>query len=342
MEWDVFSHHKFPVRRDDQVGELRRLIRSRLQQLGFSEKHIACADLVATEMANNLLRHTPKGGEVLFCGRTRMHQPQFEMISLDKGPGIANIIRAMQDGFSTAGGPGIGLGTMQRNADEFEMFSRPGSGTAILIRMWEAAYHSETADKQEFSIGGIAVPAAGETLCGDGWHYHDQAGELTVAVVDGLGHGEKACEAAWSALKAFDQMREAPLPDMMRAMNRACRSTRGAAAFIARISTVTHTLQFTGIGNISACVVSPDGTKKGLPSMNGILGAFEAPFTVHALPWQDRNYLVLHSDGILNRWKGKVMLQRPRELTLKAAILYRDYCKGYDDATMVIAQVRRG
>ena len=339
MRWDAYHHHKFPVRREDQVGELRRLIAENLHASGFDEQQIARAGLVVTEIAKNLLKHTEKGGEILYRTRQCNGRRELEVISLDRGPGISNISLAMQDGFSTAGSPGIGLGTIQRNVDAFEIFSRPGAGTAILVRMWKSTSDGE-ADEEPFAVGGVAVPASGETCSGDGWFYHHRPGELTVAVVDGLGHGEKAKEAATRALETFSQCHAQPLSEILAEMNLACRGTRGAAAGVARINTAEQHIRFAGIGNISASVVAPDGMKKGIPSINGILGMHAGQIPEQTAVWHPGNYLVMHSDGLLNRWDGKWIVQRPRELTLKAALMYRDFGKGHDDATVLIAKLR--
>jgi serine/threonine-protein kinase RsbT len=56
----------------------------------------------------------------------------------DQGPGIADIDRALQDGFTTAGGLGLGLGGAKRLSSEFEIESRPGAGTKIVLTRWKA------------------------------------------------------------------------------------------------------------------------------------------------------------------------------------------------------------
>ena len=60
-----------------------------------------------------------------------------ELIFTDKGPGIADIKLALQDGYTTGSGLGLGLSGAKRLSNEFELFSKPGEGTKIIIRRWK-------------------------------------------------------------------------------------------------------------------------------------------------------------------------------------------------------------
>jgi serine/threonine-protein kinase RsbT len=59
-----------------------------------------------------------------------------EVVARDEGPGIADIERAMQDGYSTGGGLGLGLPGARRLMDHFEVRSEPGVGTTVVMRKW--------------------------------------------------------------------------------------------------------------------------------------------------------------------------------------------------------------
>jgi anti-sigma regulatory factor (Ser/Thr protein kinase) len=58
------------------------------------------------------------------------------VIALDQGPGIPDIERAMQDGYSTSQGLGLGLSSARRLVDTFEIFSKRGRGTTVVMRKW--------------------------------------------------------------------------------------------------------------------------------------------------------------------------------------------------------------
>ena len=65
-----------------------------------------------------------------------------EILALDKGPGIRDLERSLRDGYSTAGGAGTGLGAISRLSSEFDVYSPPGKGTALLARIWPGEPHS--------------------------------------------------------------------------------------------------------------------------------------------------------------------------------------------------------
>jgi serine/threonine-protein kinase RsbT len=58
------------------------------------------------------------------------------VIAEDHGPGIADVGRALQDGYSTSGGLGLGLPGARRLMDDFDIKSRPGNGTTITMKKW--------------------------------------------------------------------------------------------------------------------------------------------------------------------------------------------------------------
>ena len=95
----------------------------------------ATVALIVTELATNILKHA-KRGEILMRLLDRGDTLGVEFLSLDQGPGIANLTQCFRDGYSTAGSPGTGLGAIARLADEFDMHTIPGKGTAVLARLW--------------------------------------------------------------------------------------------------------------------------------------------------------------------------------------------------------------
>src|SRR4051794_20975123 len=123
-----------------------------------------------------------------------------ELLSLDKGPGIEDLNRALSDGYSSSGSLGGGLGAVARQADRFAILSRPGLGTAVLARFTAAP---PPKDRGQIGIGAIVEPYPGERVCGDGWAYAGGADNGTVLVVDGSGHGEYAARAAAIAIETF-------------------------------------------------------------------------------------------------------------------------------------------
>jgi anti-sigma regulatory factor (Ser/Thr protein kinase) len=89
-----------------------------------------------------------------------------EILAVDNGPGITNVARAMEDGYSTANSRGIGLGAIARLASSFHIYSESGVGTALMIRLWA----NKKRDKpKSLDVEIISTPKPPEKLNGDAW-----------------------------------------------------------------------------------------------------------------------------------------------------------------------------
>src|SRR3954469_7596574 len=113
------------------VGEARRHCAQLAAECGLDEVVAGQLAIIVNELGNNLVRHAT-GGRLLVSGRPERRE--VEVISVDKGPGIADIQRCLGDGYSTAGTPGTGLGAVRRLAREFDIHSAVPQGTIIVAR----------------------------------------------------------------------------------------------------------------------------------------------------------------------------------------------------------------
>ncbi|MDB6115214.1 MAG: anti-sigma regulatory factor [Lacunisphaera sp.] len=104
-------------------------------ELGFSGSEITLVAAAISEIARNILDHA-KRGEVNFSVTQKNGQQCLQIVAQDQGPGIADIPRAMQYGYSTRGGLGVGLPGAKWLMDEFEIESTVGKGTKITMRKW--------------------------------------------------------------------------------------------------------------------------------------------------------------------------------------------------------------
>ena len=100
--------------------------------IGLSESDIGRVAIVVTEATTNLVEHAPQG-QLLARAFDRNGVAVIEALALDQGPGIANIGESLRDGYSTAGSPGTGLGAIKRLSDEFDIYSTPGKGGALVV-----------------------------------------------------------------------------------------------------------------------------------------------------------------------------------------------------------------
>ena len=117
-----------------QVAEARRRISDEAAKIGVPRDRIDQTDIVVTELATNLLKHGG-GGFIHARPYDDAGGSGLEMLAMDRGKGMADVGRCMEDGYSTAGSPGTGLGAIKRLTDDMRTYSRAGLGTAIMARM---------------------------------------------------------------------------------------------------------------------------------------------------------------------------------------------------------------
>lgn len=330
-----------PVHEASQVGDARRQGVRLAERVGLGENDRGKVAIIATELANNLVRHAgAAGGEIALRLLAHAEGHGVEVLAIDKGPGMADVARCLRDGFSTGGTSGTGLGAVRRLASEFDVFSAPGAGTVIVARLVEGAASTATTPPTPVGLrwGVINKPVKGETECGDTWRVVRRPdGSTAVLVADGLGHGPGAAEAATAAALAFDADPFADLKQLFAKAHTALRGTRGAAVAVAHLDPARRTLRYAGIGNIAGTIV--DGAaRRGLSSHNGTVGAHMSRVHEFEYPWPERGgSLVMHSDGLGTRWDPAtypgLTLRHP---AVVAGVLYRDFTRGRDDVTVVV------
>jgi anti-sigma regulatory factor (Ser/Thr protein kinase) len=314
------------------IGEARRQARRCAAELGLDEVTAERAAIAASEAARNAVVHG-RGGKLLLRGVGPGGDRALEIVAVDRGPGIADIAAAMRDGFSTAGTAGHGLGAMSRIASEFDIWSVEGQGTAVLLRVRSRPGADGLADD-----GIVSVPMPHETVCGDAWAIERRDGRVLYMVADGLGHGAHAAAAAREAGLAF--RREAALSpkQILEAAHAALRPTRGAAVAVAELTVATGEVRFAGIGNVSALVAGRAGTRR-LVSLAGTLGHSLRTVQEFRYGWPDEGFLVMHTDGLSTHWELSaypgILNRHP---AIAAGLLFRDYLRGRDDATVLVAR----
>jgi serine/threonine-protein kinase RsbT len=117
------------------IVTVRQAVRRRAVDIGFSLVDQTKIVTAASELARNTLQHGGGGTvriEPVVNGARRGLRLTFE----DQGPGISDVAQAMADGFTTAAGLGLGLSGSRRLSNEFEIHSRPGQGTRVMIARW--------------------------------------------------------------------------------------------------------------------------------------------------------------------------------------------------------------
>jgi serine/threonine-protein kinase RsbT len=132
----LLSVESLALNTSEHVVVVRQAVRQRAVDLGFSLVDQTKIVTAASELGRNAIQHGGGGRatiETLSDGNRR----GLRLIVEDQGPGIADMGMAMKDGFSTAGGLGLGLSGAKRLSNEFEIASAPGKGTRVVITRWK-------------------------------------------------------------------------------------------------------------------------------------------------------------------------------------------------------------
>ena len=316
------------VRRADELA------RTFSASLGFSKEHCGEICLVASELASNLLRHASHGrmrlSRVDSGGRTGI-----QIESEDNGPGIPNVEEAITDGYSTAGGLGLGLGAVNRLMDELEFYSGAQGGLHVVCQRWLRPASRVILEKV-LAFGAATrsyrmLSENGDTFIIRQWNRH-----ALVGVIDGLGHGHFAQRASQTARQYIEQHFDQSMENLFRGAGRACRATRGVVMALARFDLDRRILTLASVGNIEVRLVgNPERLK--LVVRRGIIG-LNAPAPVPLEhPWTPGSLLIMHSDGIRTHWDWKdfpdLQGQTPAAIAHR---LLQQLGKADDDATVLV------
>ena len=328
-----------------QVGEARRIARKCAVEAGLSEEETEQVAIVATEAATNILKHAGRG-EILInptLSGQGQGQPGVEILALDRGAGMANLARCMADGYSTAGSAGQGLGAISRQSTDTDIFSVAGKGTALLAR-WAVSSRSPAQQPAAFLTGAVNVPKPGQVVCGDAWGVVQSNGHTTFLLADGLGHGLEASLASQDAVRVLREHPGLAPKDLLSYVHSALRGSRGAAVAVAQVDPERGVVVFSGVGNIAAQIYGGSKINQRLVSVNGTAGHQVHQMREFSYPWSRNGLLVMYSDGLGSSTSLEAQPAAAlHDPTLIAGFLYREFSRGTDDATVLVArEIRDG
>lgn len=337
MDVSVHSHltQVLPIEDISQVGHARRTAQKLAEQAGFDEADCGRVALVTTELASNLLKHAQSGelhvrvlpGDV--SGDASAAVPGVEIIAIDRGKGF-DVQNCMADGFSSRGTQGIGLGSILRQAQVFDVHS-DARGSALLAR-----FFPRKSVVKDLRLGITQQSLHDDPACGDVWEVAVKGQQVAIMMIDGLGHGPEAEEAGMAGARAFMRNPFADPGVLLEDLHFDMRGSRGGAAALALFDGASGKLRFIGIGNIGATLIGDDKTR-GIPSHPGIVGLQYRK--IPPIDYADctGQLLIMFSDGLQSRWNLRdypgLMYRHP---AIIAAVLHRDYCRGRDDVTVLV------
>ena len=128
--------NEVPIRSGDDVVRVRQQVRTVAAETGLSLVDQTKLITAASELARNTLVHGGGGVARIEAVKSGNGRAGVKLSFSDEGPGIADVDLALTDGWTTGGGLGLGLSGSRRLVDEFELNSKPGAGTSVVVVKW--------------------------------------------------------------------------------------------------------------------------------------------------------------------------------------------------------------
>lgn len=330
------------------VGVCRRKAVGLSRQIGFDEVKTGEVAILVSELVTNVLKHGGGSGRILMCCfRDNHNRLALEIWCCDNGNGISEPEKALTDGYTGKQSLGIGLGTIRRFSDLFELNPVKDEGIVNLYNNLYTEYRhclrivkwvpekGWKGNNRSLSWGASSRCKPGETLNGDCYVISHLTPTRTIAaVIDGLGHGKEANIASSIIKEQILLKSNLPADELMKYLHQAARGTRGAVIALIMINTELSRLSFVGIGNIEGFIRNEAG-KKTLISFGGILGHNIRSPHIHEFPFNKGDTLCLYSDGINSRWNAGDIdwNENPQKIT---DFLITNYSRLNDDATVLV------
>ncbi|MGH9696643.1 MAG: ATP-binding protein [Bryobacteraceae bacterium] len=322
----------YPVDDPSRVAEVRRAAAAMAHDEELQETVAGNVALVATEICTNLLKHA-KSGEVFLSTLSDRSTPGIEVLAIDRGPGMTDIARCLADGYSSVSTSGGGLGAVARLSTEFDIYSKPASGTVLVARILGTPLVSRTV------IGAVLKPIAGEEISGDAWAFRQRGKDTALIVADGLGHGVLAARASAEAIAAFERSSDFSPMAVLQRVHSSLRSTRGAAVAVSYIDRPGSTISYAGLGNIAGVLLG-SGKPLLMISHNGTAGYHSPRLQEFSYPLAEQELIIMHSDGLRSGWKlDDYPGLRRHDPSIIAGVIYQDATRNRDDVCVVVARV---
>ncbi len=315
------------------------LIKKDIYQLvinaGFDEARAGKVNLIVAELTSNLGKYADGGRILAGTGKDAIGE-YFEIISLDDGPGIADLGRVLSDGYSSTGTLGHGLGSVRRLSDRSDLYSLKGWGTILTA----CIYKNDPGNKKKgLDFQGLNISKPGEQVSGDGFCIQETPNGFRLLMADGLGHGAEANAAVEKACEAFVFCAETSPTETIRFIHERIRKTRGIVGLVVFFDKAARRWSIAGVGNIAARWMGYN-TSRTYVSYNGIIG-FTIPGTMNdqVLSQEEFNQFIACSDGIKSRWDlAKFPGIGHHDGMIIASAIYKEFVRGNDDASVIVCK----
>jgi len=284
---------------------LRSKLRAVSQRLGFNGSRREHMELVCNEIVTNQTKYAGGHGLVQIWEQAEP-DPSLHLFALDYGPGIANLPAALEDGYTSSGTLGKGLGTVRRLADRHDFYTLP-RGMASKAPWHGTSIWAQFCQHKPRTVGGLQNGLYlrayqdnihnGDRICLDS----SDPEHARWLHLDGLGHGLETARDTEGACDIFLHS-----SDNLQALDRlsdSLRGSRGAVAMACEITPETQQGRICGVGDMTAWLLL-NGTRRAITFAPGVLGHAHRHFETVAFEFPPHAVMLTASDGIRRSWEA--------------------------------------
>lgn len=306
--------------------------------IGFDKTECAEVSLAVSEITGNALKFAGRGAASVQLTDNRKG---LQITVHDRGCGIKNIKKAMQEGYSSkTGSLGMGLNAAKRAMDEFSVKSKAENGTTVIMKK----YLPIPEDEIEYGI--ISLNDERYPVNGDAWVIKEFEGDKALlAVIDGTGNGFRANKAANFVKGIVKENYRSGLPVIVRKCHKKIRETFDTSLIMSCAMGILllkpRSLKYVGVGDIYIHVTgTPE--KINLQSQRGIVGDIRLPhLRLQKHRWGRNIIVIMCSDGISPRFSGDKGLPLDKSAQSIANYIMENYIREYGDATVLVVKRKR-
>lgn len=329
---------------------------SRLGRLGLlregSEVDQALVKTMVSELGSNIVKYAGRGS-ITVSRVVEGDCVDIDVEAVDRGPGIEDVERALEDHYSSGGSLGLGLPSVRRIADSFVLRSARGEGTRVLVRKRirgpRVAAPATTGRESSRGAAGSGHTPWETGSCVRAMRGQQDSGDLALAietslgvllvVADATGHGEVAHQLACDIELTARAHRDAGPRELLGLIHASLRGTVGAAVGLLVIDRRLRMFRYVAVGNTAAarCAGSP---WRGV-SKDGVLGQRQPTLFEQSGMLADGDLLVLWTDGIPDSACKRFVEQNSYLSAQHLAFrVVTELGKAYDDAACLVLRWR--
>ncbi len=324
----IFPSIEFIVSSDEDIYRARSEMTKFAGEIKLTEKELEELRIVITEISKNIIKHSSSGKLSITLGEEGKEKGVY--IMAENPTNNHNTAEIFDDGYSTANTLGIGLGAVKRLLTDVKVKVEEGK----FILTGKKIFSEKKDSVIQTSV--FSRPKPGFKSNGDAYFIKRYEDSAVVAVVDGIGHGDKANEASKIALQVIENQYRDELEQVVLTIHRRLHGSRGCVIGIVRMNKEGK-IEYLGVGNIRTQIYTTERYKR-LVSFDGLLGSNIRTLRTDRLTLSTPCLLVLHSDGVSSfNFDDKRIVYRPVIEIAKEA--FEEHKKSSDDATLLIARI---